>query len=116
MFAQSMARSHRPAGTQYSALGLYVAGWAFLFSPLIAIASQPAYGATLPIAAGLTLLAFGALSAFVLTTKKDLSFLRPFLVISFLVATATIVLGLIFNFHLGVWFSGAMILLAIGSI
>lgn len=116
MFAQSMARSHRPAGVQYAALGAYVAGWAFLFSPLIAIASQPAYGATLPIAAGLTVLAFGGMSAFVLTTRKDLSFLGPFVGIGFLVALGVVVCSWIFGFELGVVFSGAMILLAVGSI
>jgi FtsH-binding integral membrane protein len=116
MFAQSMARSHRPSGVQYAALGAYVAGWAFLFSPLIAIAALPAYGATLPTAAALTLLAFGALSAFVLTTRKDFSFLGPFLGVAFLVALGVIVCGMIFGFNLGIWFSGAMILLAVGSI
>jgi FtsH-binding integral membrane protein len=116
MFAQSMARSHRAPGVQYAALFAYVAGWAFLFSPLIFIAAQPAYGQTLPIAAGLTVAAFGGLSAFVVTTRKDFSFLGPFLGIAFLVALGVIVCGMIFGFNLGIWFSGAMILLAVGSI
>lgn len=116
MFAQSMARSHRSSGTQYGGMALFVAMEAVLFSPLIFIASQPQFGHTLAIAAGLTVLAFGALSAFALTTRKDFSFLGPFLAVGGLVALGVIVCGAIFGFNLGIWFAGAMILFAIGSI
>ena len=116
MFAQSMARSHRSSGTQYGGMGLFVAMEAVLFAPLIFIASLPQYGNTLGIAAGLTVLAFGALSAFALTTKKDFSFLGPFLGVAFIVAMGLIVCGAIFGFNLGIWFAGAMILVAVGSI
>lgn len=116
MFFQSMARSHRAPGVQYAGLALYVAVWAIMFSPLIFIASLPEYGRTLPIAAGLTVLAFGALSAYVLTTRKDFSFIAPFLVVASLVALGVVVCGAIFGWNLGIWFSGAMILLAIGSV
>jgi hypothetical protein len=116
MFAQSMARSHRSAGVQYGGMALFVGIEAVIFSPLIAIAALPQFGHTLPIAAGMTLLAFGALSAFVLTTKKDFSFLGPFLLVASLVALGVIVCGAIFGWNLGLWFSGAMILVAVGSI
>ena len=116
MLSQSMARSHRSGAAQYGGLAFYVGAWAVLFSPLIFLASLPQFGNTLPVAAGLTILAFGALSAFVLTTRKDFTFLRPFLVVASLVAIGLIACSLLFSFNLGIWFSGAMILLAIGSI
>ncbi len=45
------------------------------------------------------------------TTKKDFSFLGGFLKVGCLVALATIVVGIVFGFNLGLWFTGAMLLL-----
>ena len=113
--ARGMARSQNSVAVQYLALAGYVAVWAVLFSPMISMASQMG-GHIVPTAAGLTILAFGGLSAFVLTTKKDFSFLAPILGIAGLVAFGTIVVGAIFGFNLGIWFSAAMIIFAIGAI
>lgn len=113
--ARGMAHSVRSVGMQYLGLVLYVAFQALLFSPLIHVAAGMG-GHVLPTAAGLTVLAFGGLSGFVLTTKKDFSFLGPILGIAGLVALGTILIGAFFGFNLGIWFSAGMILLACGSI
>lgn len=113
--ARGLARSTSSQALQYAGLAGYVLVEAVIFSPFIYLASQMG-GHVLPTAAGLTILAFGGLSAFVLTTKKDFSFLGPILGIAGLVALGTIVVGVIFGFNLGIWFSGAMILLAVGSV
>lgn len=102
---------------QYAGLVLYAAFYAFFFSPILWIAATvPAYAGVLPQAAGLTILTFGGLTAFVFMTRKDFSFLGPILFVGFLVAMGCIVCGVIFGFNLGIWFSGAMILLACGAI
>lgn len=113
--ARGLARSSNNVGTQYVGLAAYVAAQAFIFAPLIHMASRMG-GNVLPTAVGLTVLAFGALSAYVLTTKKDFSFLGPVLFVAGLVALGTIVLGLVFGLNLGIWFSAAMIVFAVGAI
>jgi len=113
--ATSMAQSARSIGTQYAGLGIYTLIEALIFAPMITLAGVMA-PSVLPTAAGLTLLMFGGLSAYVLTTKQDFSFLRGALFAASLVALGLIVAGLIFGFQLGIWFSAAMILLASGSI
>src|SRR5262245_52377775 len=112
--ATSMARSDRPLATQYAGLALYTLAEALIFSPLIAIAAV--FPGVLPSASGVTLLTFGGLSVYVLTTRKDFSFLGTGLVVASLVALGLIVAGALFGFGLGIWFSGAMILLAAGAI
>ena len=67
-------------------------------------------------AAQATLGGFFLLTAVVVTTRKDFSFLRTFLVWGGIVALAVIVCAVLFSFNLGTWFSVAMVLLAGGSI
>jgi len=67
-------------------------------------------------AAILTLALFAALSAVVLITKKDFSFLKSILSVGFIIAIGLIIAGMIFGFDLGLFFSGAMVVLAAGSI
>jgi FtsH-binding integral membrane protein len=113
--ATSMAQSDRPLSAQYTGLAVYTVAEALIFAPLLYIAARFA-PAVLPSAAGVTLLVFGGLSAFVMFTKQDFSFMRTGLCIAGLVAMGVIVLGAIFGWSLGVWFSGAMILFASGAI
>jgi len=113
--AQAMARSRSGPGTQMAGLALYAAAEALIFSPLIWIAAQVAPGA-LPTAALLTLLTFGSLSIYVLVSNKDFTVLGPAIFMASIIALGVIVAGVIFGFNLGIWFSGAMILLAAGSI
>jgi FtsH-binding integral membrane protein len=67
-------------------------------------------------AAILTLSLFSGLSAVVLLTKKDFSFLRSGLAIGFFIALGLIIAGTLFGFNLGLWFSAGMVVLASGSI
>ena len=113
--ATAMAQASRSVATQYAGLGLYTAVEAVIFSPLIFLAARM-YPSALPTATLWTLLVFGALSVYVLTTRKDFSFLGPALLIGGIVALGVIVFGAIFGFNLGVWFSAAMIVFASGAI
>jgi len=79
------------------------------------MANQVAPGA-IASAAQATLGGFLLLTAVVVTTRKDFSFLRTFLVWSGIVALVAVVCAVIFGFDLGTWFSVAMVLLAGGSI
>lgn len=67
-------------------------------------------------AAVLTMVLFGALTASVLVTKKDFSFLRSGLMMMSCAAMAIIVIAIIGGFNLGLVFSIAMVLLAAGYV
>ena len=71
---------------------------------------------TLNQAAITTLALFTGLSAVVLVTKKDFSFLRSIIMVGSFVALGIIIAGVIFGFNLGLVFSGGMVLLASASI
>jgi len=102
---------------QYAGLVLYAAFYALFFSPILWIAAtEPAFAGVLPQAAGLTIITFGGLTAFVLMTRRDFSFLGPILLVGSLLAIGCLVCGAIFGLGLGLWFSAAMILFAIGAI
>ncbi|NIW23720.1 MAG: permease, partial [Gammaproteobacteria bacterium] len=60
-------------------------------------------------AAGVTLLGTGGLTVVAFVTKKDFSFLRGILVWAGILALVAIVGSVLFGFHLGTWFSVAMI-------
>ncbi|WP_405371139.1 Bax inhibitor-1 family protein [Nonlabens sp. Asnod2-A12] len=121
-YAEKMAHKSHDRTQQYLGLLLFVVAEAVIFLPLIAIALQ--YQAALQggesnllsQAAILTLALFVALSAVVLITKKDFSFLKSILSVGFIIAIGLIIAGMIFGFDLGLFFSGAMVLLAAGSI
>lgn len=103
-------------GRAYLGLGLYVVAEAFIFLPLLGIAWNFAGPSVVMKAGWYTAIVFFGLTATVLLTKKDLSFLGGILRVAFWVALATIVVGLLFGFNLGTWFAGAMVLFAGGAI
>lgn len=110
------AMTSKDRGKQYIALTIFVALYAFLFVPLIYIATQMA-GAEMIMQAGVATLAlFTGLSAVVLLTGKDFSFLRTGIMIGGFIAIGLIVAGVAFGFTLGWVFSAAMIILAAASI
>ena len=118
-YAEKMALTSHDRNKQYLALLLYVIAEAFIFIPLIFIAMMIADDGGFDIlnqAAILTLSLFSGLSAVVLLTKKDFSFLKSILAIGFFVALGLIVAGTLFGFNLGLWFSVGMVILASGSI
>lgn len=117
--AESMAMGTTDRNTQYAALFLYVVAEAFIFIPLIGIALYVAgdgAGELLNQAAIITLSLFSGLTAAVLLTKKDFSYLKTGLTVGFFIAMGLIIAGTLFGFDLGLWFSVGMIVLAAGSI
>lgn len=113
--ADSWAHGSASKGMQYAGLGLYVVAEAILFAPLMTLAT--AMDVYIPLAAGVTtLVMFLALSAVVFMTRKDFSFLGPFLTIAGLAAFCAIGAAIIFQFALGPIFSVLMVALAAGYI
>ncbi|MEP5339414.1 MAG: Bax inhibitor-1 family protein [Algibacter sp.] len=116
-YAEKMTLKSTDKNTQYLAYGLYILAEAFLFVPLIYMAvSYTDSFEVLNQAAIVTLSLFTGLSAIVLITKKDFSFLRSALTVGFFIAIGLIIAGALFGFNLGLWFSVGMCLLAGGAI
>lgn len=115
--AEGLALKSRDKNQHYLALGIYVVAEAFIFIPLLFKAFSMIDGVEiLQKAAVMTIALFAGLSAVVILTKKDFSFLRSILAIGFFLAIGLMVAGLLFGFDLGLWFSVAMVALAAGSI
>lgn len=113
--ATFFARPTLSRPVQYLGFAIYVVGQAIITVPLLYVANQSAPG-TIASAAQATLGGFFLLTGVVVTTRKDFSFLRTFLVWGGLLGLVTIVCAVLFQFDLGTWFSVAMVLLAGGSI
>jgi FtsH-binding integral membrane protein len=113
--ARSWAESGRSPAWQYSGLGLYVIAEALIFVPLMHIAM--AYSPTIPVQAGLiTALVFAALTAVVFATKVDLSSWGSYLGMAGLGLLIVGIIGMVSGFSLGLFFSGAMVVLLCGYI
>lgn len=113
--ANSWATSDASRSMQYAGLGLYVIAEAIIFVPLLYAANKFAPLA-IPAAGMLTLLMFGGLTALVVFTKSDLTSWGKYLWLAGLGAMGIAVCAVLFNFQLGVWFAGAMVILASGYI
>lgn len=101
---------------QYLGLGVYIVLEAIIFLPMIYIASFYAGGSILMQAALITLSMFAGLTAVVFFTQTDFSFLRTLLVVGGFLSLGIIVVGAIFGFDLGLWFSAGMATLACAGI
>ncbi len=115
--ANNWAHSSISREKQYMGLGLFVIAEAIIFMPLIYMALvrdssgtllQNAAIVTGALVAGLTFTAF--------STKINFSFMGRFLMIGGFIAMGLILASILFGFNLGLWFSGAMILFAAGSV
>lgn len=116
-YAEGLALKSEDKNVHYIALIIYAIAEAFIFIPLLFMAFTMIDGVeVLQKAAVMTISLFIGLSAVVIFTKKDFSFLRSALTIGFVLALGLIVAGTIFGFDLGLWFSVAMVALAAGSI
>ncbi|KQT35510.1 permease [Chryseobacterium sp. Leaf405] len=102
--------------TQYLGLGFYVLLEAAIFLPLIYIAIYQAGGVVIYQAAMLTVAMFAGISVVAFTSKRDFSFLRNIIVIGGFIALGLIIVGAIFGFNLGLWFSVGMVILASATI
>lgn len=106
--ASHVAHRVESKSAQYAALAGYVVAEALIFVPMfyIALAVGPD---VIRMAVGVTLGAFLALTAVAVLSGRDFSFLRSFLMWGGVIALGTIVMGVVMGFHLGTYFSMAMI-------
>jgi len=107
-FATRAAHTSENIGAQYAALAAIVFAYAVLFVPMLSIADSMANG-VIESAAAVTLVGFAGLTAVAHTTGKDFSFLGGMLRWGGILALVAIVGGVLFGFHLGTWFSVAMV-------
>ena len=110
-FASRAAHRAKSYTTQYLALVAFVVAEALLFVPLLFAAQSYAPG-VIQNAAFVTLIGFAGLTAVAWTERLDFSFLGSLLKWGGIVAILLIVAAVLFGFHLGVWFSVAMIAFA----
>src|SRR5690606_16400272 len=116
VIADRTARSPAGPPMHYMGLALYVVAEALILFPLLALANLYSPEGTIASAAVVTLLMFGGLTAFVLLTRMNFSWLGGLLSVGFWAALAVIAAGLLFGFNFGLWFIVPMIALACGSI
>jgi FtsH-binding integral membrane protein len=115
--ANAMARSGASAGVQYLGLMLYTVAFAGISAPLLFIAQLQTGGTSIIVEAGvLTLVIFGVLTAVVMFTGADFSFMRTALMVGGFSSLALIVVAAFTGFNLGIWFVGGMIILMAGFI
>ncbi len=119
-YVEKMAFNATDKKKQYAALGLYILIESILFVPLIAMAfSYGGAGAISTIllpGAIITIALFAGLILTVFITGKDFSFLKAALGIGFMVMFGIAIIGMIFGFNIGSWFSIGMIILMAGAI
>ena len=109
MVANSWAHSGLSREKQYLGLGLYITALSLFFLPTFYVANTyypgimgHAFLVTLALVAGITFTAF--------TSKVNFSFLGKYLYVGMFVLIGVAISGWIFGFSLGLWFSGAAIL------
>lgn len=116
-FAQNLAYKTANKSQQYLGYLLYIVAQALIFVPILYIAMYYGGGPQMVMQAGIiTAGMFLGLTAAVMLTKTDFSFLRTGLTVGFFIALGLIVAGVVFGFNLGLWFSVGMVILASGSI
>lgn len=119
MLASRSAHQLGNPRAQYGALFAMAGAEALIFAPflyLIFVSPDIDGGASVISAAVITAIGFGALTVVALTTRKDLSFLRPLIMWGAIAALGLILAAVLFSFALGPLFSVAMIALAGASI
>lgn len=114
--ANRWAESDTSPAMQYAGLGLYVVAEAIIFLPLMFIATQYGGANVIPAAGFTTAGAFVALTALVFITRKNFSFLGPFLGVAGIGAIAFIICSMLFGFELGTLFTILMVVFACGYI
>lgn len=113
--AQKWADSGASLSLQYAGLSLYVLAQAVIFVPILLVANTMAPD-IIPMAGLMTGGLFLGLTAIVVTTGINFSFLRGALMIGGFVAMGVIVASIVFGFNLGILFSGIMVLFAGGAV
>ncbi len=113
--AENWANSATSRSTQYAGLALYTAAEAVLLMPLLYIARN-FYPGAIESAGIATLTLFVALTAIVMITRKDLSFMRTGLMFGGFAAMGLILVAIVTGLNWGPIFSVAMIILCCGYI
>lgn len=103
---------------QYLGLFLMAGAQSLIFAPILFYMFNHVEGGTATVGAAGVITGFGfaGLTAVAMTTRRDLSFIRPMIMWGFVCALVLIVAAVLFGLELGVWFSLAMIALAGGAI
>lgn len=116
--AQSWASRSVSQSTQYMGLALYTVAEVLFFAPILSLATLMDQGGAniIPTAGIITLLMFGGLTTIVLVSGADFSFLRTVLMIAGWSALVVIIASIFMGFSLGLFFCGAMVMLACGYI
>ncbi len=115
--ARRWASSSTSIPVQYAGLALYIGAWSVLLLPTLYICMTVLKAPELPLMAGvITGVAFVGLTAIAFITKADLSSWGRYLMLGGFVALGVILAGVLFNFTLGLWFSGLMVALMCGYI
>lgn len=115
--AEKWATQGSSINKQYAGLALYTVAEAVIFLPMITLATVMTGDASLLLQAGLITGAMVlGITVVAFTTKKDFSFIGGILKIGGFVALGLIVASFFLPITLGLWFSGAMVLFASGSI
>ncbi len=109
--ASRAANGSTSKGAQYAGLIGFVVAESIIFVPLLFMANNFAPG-TIQSAAWVTMGGFVGLTAVAFITRKDFSFLRGIVMYGMIAALIGIVASSLFGFHLGTWFSVAMVGLA----
>ncbi|MFN6964158.1 MAG: Bax inhibitor-1 family protein [Pyrinomonadaceae bacterium] len=111
--SERWATSETSAATQYFGLAVYVVAEALIFVPLLYLATYYAEDANVILKAGIVSIGlFLGITATVLLTRSDFSFLGPILAIGGFAAMGFIVASLIFGFTLGNVFAFVMVAFA----
>lgn len=105
----SLAQNRGSKAVQYAGLGGFVVAEALLFAAPLYYAWAMMSPDVVKNAALFTIVAFAALTAIVYYTGKDFTFLRSFIMWGGVIALGTIALGMLTGFHLGTFFTVAMI-------
>ena len=114
-FANRWAMSGASPALQYAGLGVFIIAQSIIFLPLLYVAVHYGGGLdTIGAAGSVTIVLCGLTTLFVLITKKDFSFLGWGLVLCSGAAFVAIILGMIFGWQMGGWFSALMIVLGLG--
>jgi FtsH-binding integral membrane protein len=101
---------------QYVEMAVTIALQAVIFIPLLYFAVYFTDGSVLSTAAWITMAIFGVMTAVVVYSGKDFSFMGPFLAVVGIAALIAIVGSVIFGIALGFYFSLAMVVFAAGVV
>lgn len=114
--ANYLTRGDASPSAQYLNMGVTILLQAVIFIPLMAYAVYYTDTTVLSTAASITLAIFGVMTAVVVYSGKNFSFLGPFLAVAGIAALIAIVGAVLFGVSLGFYFAIAMVVFAAGTV